>query len=192
MRLANIKAAAFLKAERLATRSGANSQVFKQIKTELRKLPKVEERLTFEFFGLTWLALQSGGDPVMPAFHAFLFRDKICEDRRQEYAAWVHRIVIKTFEMIGDVGHPVDEQNPIMLTFRLSLIALRAINDVECESVANALITHCKNRAIDNRLGVINEVMESRSQMRSRLWKLAREVKVLKIQLEQAAQANLN
>lgn len=192
MNVINLTALDYLNAEHLAIRNVADSQKFRQIKILLHKAPKVEERLAFEFFELAWLALQSGGNPVMPAFHAFLFRDKIGDDRRQEYAAWINRIIFKTFEMIGGIRLPIDEQNPIMLTFKLSLSMLRGINDVEFKSIANLLRRRCKNGATDSRLRIINEAMESRLQSQSRLSTLAKEVKLLQVQLEHAARANVN
>jgi hypothetical protein len=192
MRVDKIKASAFLRAERLAACSGAGSQVFKQIKAELRKLPMVEERLAFEFLELAWLALQSGQDPLAPAFQALLFRGKIGESQRQKYAAWITRLIFKTFEVLGEMRPPIDENNRIMFTFQLSLTTLRVIDRAEFESIVNLLRARCQNTATDSRLRVINEVTASQPQQQNGLWKLGREVKLLQLKLEEAARANVN
>lgn len=179
MNVESITASEYLRAQENAKRNGADKPVFRRIEEEIKRLPKTQERLTFELLTVARAALDRGknpGDAALPAMSLGLSRT---QENWPKYLEAIEDIAVRCFESMAQC---VDSR--FTLTFVSSLFALRMSDKQRLNTLLDKLRPALGQADPRRELLALAELSES--QIDEQLRHLGRQIE---LQLAAACQA---
>jgi hypothetical protein len=179
-----ITASEYLEAEAKARRNGADKPAFRSIEQELKRLPRTQERLTFELLRIARSALDQGKNPGDAALLAMTMGRSLTHENRLKYLETIEDIAVRCFE---SMARCVDSR--FTLTFVGSLFALRTSDKQRLDILLDKL-----KRALDQRADSRREflVLAEESQIKNRLHQLRREMELQLAEDCKASSSHLN
>jgi len=162
MNIEHITALEYLDAANRAAVNGVDRIPFAQTLKELERFPGTKQRLAFEFLAMAWRALELKDDPSGLVTLAACSTRSIEEPRRAEFATSMEKIVLRYFEILGQLGNHPNGIHPFVLTFTIGLSAIRAFDQKRCYGLLNELKGHCGDS--DPRRAIIIEAEQILSE----------------------------
>ena len=160
MDVEHISALEFLDAEKRATRNAADKPQFNQLLAELEKLPKAQQRLAFEFLAMAWRSLKLTADPGGLIAWAAFYGKSIEAQRLSVYIFWLERIIIRSFEILGQLEVPAHGIGPFSLGLKTGLGALRRMDPNRFQAVVHNLSCACGDGERDPRWKVLIRILK--------------------------------
>ena len=132
------------------------NRAFKQINSQLKHLPHVQERLALQLMPVAWQALQCKNDVqaldlvgLAKCFNASI------GPKRLEYVTWLERIGFRCFELLEESPKPLPENTRLEFIMSLVFLGLNEIDKRRRDHIFEAL----KRRCSDPRLSDMRDVL---------------------------------
>jgi hypothetical protein len=135
----HISALEYLEASARADRNGVDNPAFKHIQEQVNRLPMTRQRIVFEMLPLAWQSLELGEEPGWTAGFAGCCWGSIEPQRLSEYTTWLEKIIVRCFELRGQLPDPPGENGPFAMTLSMMLVTLGKVERGRFTAVLESL-----------------------------------------------------